>query len=183
MRRSYVPYFGNNQNNYGGCNSEEMNTPIEPVGSSRYTGQNRNFQNRNPDHADNFPFNSNLMPDFAQRFEQKKNSNEEDEPEWFRAGPTSPNDCIDLHGFEGPSQDNHDNHTRNEQLGCVDGNISGGPTSGASSNNGSPPAKSTPAKVTFNISKGKRQCSTFVNEPMLRKIIFPYFNTLFVILN
>lgn len=151
MRRSYVPYFSNNQNNY----SEEMNAPIEAIGTSRYTTQNRNFQYRQQksDNMDNFGFNSNLMPDFARNCDQKKATNEEDEPEWFRGGPTSRDDFIDLHGFEGPHQDNPDNHTRNDQLGCVDGNISGGPTSGASSNNGSPPAKSTPAKVTFNISK------------------------------
>lgn len=163
MMRRPEPYFPNNQANYGGLSRDEMQ-PIEPVGSSRYTSHYRNYQNRNymQDHSNNFAYGSNLLPDFAQnrfchRTSETKISNEDgDEPEWYRGGPTSPNDCIELHGFDGPgNHENHDNHNRNDQFGCVDGNTSGGPTSGASSNNGSPPAKSTPAKVSFSVSNGE----------------------------
>lgn len=130
-----------------------MYEPIAPIGSNRYSTQSRNYQGRNslPDYADNFSSGGNLLPDFAlHRHDMKKTNDDDAEPEWYRSGPTSPNDCIELHGFEGPGhQENPENHATNDQLGSVDGNISGGPTSGASSNNGSPPAKSTPAKVTF----------------------------------
>lgn len=82
------------------------------------------------------------MSDFGPRCGAKTSTeqNEEAEPEWYKEGPTSPNDFIELHGFDGP--------TKSDQFGGVDGNTSGGGNSGASSNNSSPPAKSTPAKVT-----------------------------------
>lgn len=121
--------------------------PLEPIGSNRF--QSRHYPNRSSfqDYG-NIP-NRNLLPEFAQRFDGRtssgmKTSNDEDaEPEWYRGGPTSPNDFVELHGFEGPGDPENQ---ENDPLGYVDGNISGGPTSGASSNNGSPPAKSTPAK-------------------------------------
>lgn len=157
MRR-HEPYFPNNQTHFGGQSRNELFVPIEPIGSSRYTSQYtnqyRNYPNRNyvPE-TTNFP--CNLLPDFAQQRYQKaseiKDANEDEaEPEWYRGGPTSPNDFIELHGFDGPGH--QDSHNRNDQLGCVDGNVSGG---AASSNSGSPPAKSTPAKVSFNVSNGE----------------------------
>lgn len=143
-----VPFY---QNNSVGSNRDGMFASLEPAGNYRFSGQSR-YQQRN-DYTDHFA-NRNQQTDNPLRYDVRQSSgvtNDEDaEPLWFSAGPTSPNDCIELHGFDGPEhQENREGHPRNDQFGCVDGNISGGPTSGASSNNGSPPAKSTPAKVTF----------------------------------
>lgn len=92
------------------------------------------------DYSDNQTLNRNLYPEYRPASsEMKKTYEEADEPQWYTHGPTSPNDCVDLHGFEGPlSKENQDIYYKDDQLGCVDGNTSGGPTSGASSNNGKP---------------------------------------------
>lgn len=113
-----------------------MFAPLQAIGSRRGQSNNRNYGQ-----------------DFFNRNLQTKKSNDEDGfPEWYTYGPTSMNDRIELVSFD----EDLENHTRNDQLGCVDGNISIGPTSGASSNNGSPPAKSTPAKVPHALPNGKK---------------------------
>lgn len=165
QRRPLIPFFSNNQNNFAGYNRDDVFTPLEPIGSRRSgAAQSKHYPSRNyaQDYTPHFT-NRNLLPDFAQGYdgrtssEMRRANDEETEPEWSRYGPTSPNDCIELHGFDGPgSQENHENQPKNDHLGCIDGNISGGPTSGASSNNGSPPAKSTPAKVTSASLNGKK---------------------------
>lgn len=109
------------------------------------------------EYSDSHALNRNLYPEFRPSSDMRKTYEEAAEPQWFTNGPTSPNDCVELHGFEGPfNNENQDIYNKNDQLGCADGNTSGGPTSGASSNNGSPPAKSTPAKVTLTSLNGKR---------------------------
>lgn len=147
-RRQLYPFYNNNQANFVGANRDEMFAPLEPVGRRRIDTNSRNYHASNyEDHYQS----RNLMPEFGQRFDVRtsteQNTNDEDAvPEWFNSGPTSRNDVIELHGFEGPGLNNENDKIN--PFGCVDGNTSGGGNSGASSNNGSPPAKSTPAKVT-----------------------------------
>ncbi|KAG4066709.1 hypothetical protein HA402_007345 [Bradysia odoriphaga] len=151
-----TPFYSTyNQPNNGG-NRDWLNQPIEPIGSSHYT--RRHFAMA--EYPDNFAYNKNYILSDGQHHNQKsasdsKSSNEEEAlPLWVSEGPTSQTDYVELHGFEGPDmQEHHEHNNRNDLLACVDCNVSGGPTSGTSSNNGSPPAKSTPAKVTFNDSQ------------------------------
>lgn len=147
-----------------------------PIGS-RYT---RFHTNPSMGYGNDFVYNKGYIPpDVAQRHNAKspfdsKNSNEEEAiPEWYHQGPTSQNDFVELHGFDGPEmQEMHQHHNKNDQLGCADCNVSGGPTSGSSSNNGSPPAKSTPAKVTFN---GKNETLNLLNVKLAISInFFPF---------
>ncbi|KAJ6632789.1 hypothetical protein Bhyg_17697 [Pseudolycoriella hygida] len=155
LRRPLVSFYKNNPTIND--NNREMFKPIEPVGSSRFNPQSKSFPTGNPmPELANNSQNRNAVPDFTQRYRVAKRTSEakntledekdEGEPEWYRSGPTSRNDCVDLHGFDNHA--NQENHAKNEQLGCADSNSSGGPTSGASSNNVSPQpkAKSTPAK-------------------------------------
>lgn len=141
-----VPFFQNQQFGYG----NDVFQPLQATGSRRGQYNNRNY-------GQDF-LNRNLQHDFA----QTKKSNDDDGviPEWFTYGPTSMNDRIELTAFDTREED-LENHARTDQLGCVDGNISIGPTSGASSNNGSPPAKSTPAKVPHTLLNGKKRDFVF----------------------
>lgn len=149
------PNGGRNRDN--GSNPPWMFQPIEPIGTSQYTSRHM-ATNTMQEFRDNIGYNRNSTSEFGHRRQNAKSSSnskylndENNKPEWYSNGPTSQTDCIELHGFEGPEMpEHHEHHSRNDQLGCVDCNVSGGPTSGTSSNNGSPPAKSTPAKVTFN---------------------------------
>lgn len=68
----------------------------------------------------------------------------EEEPEWLSCGPTSKHDVIELHGFDGASQESL-SLSETKKKDC-DGKSVQSHTTSPSNTNASPPARSTPAK-------------------------------------